>query len=79
MILTSSTFAPDYNALEKFVTMKCLSKIGEEMKILRLFKKKLKGLEIFAKKFSCMVLFGFISFTFVTKKNKQKTKVSNIR
>lgn len=77
MILTSSTFASDYNALEKFVTMKCLSKIGEEMKILRLFKKKLKGLEIFAKKVSCMVLFGFI--TFVTKKNKQKTKVSNIR
>lgn len=30
------TFAPDYYALEKFVTMKCLSKIGEEMKILRL-------------------------------------------
>lgn len=77
MILTSSTFASDYNALEKFVTMKCLSKIGEEMKILRLFKFFLKGLEIFAKKVSCMVLFGFI--TFVTKKNKQKTKVSNIR
>lgn len=36
LILTSSTFAPDYYALEKFVTMKCLSKIGEEMKILRL-------------------------------------------
>ena len=49
------------------------------MKILHLFKKKLKGLEIFAKKVSCMVLFGFISFTFVTKKKKQKTKVSNIR